>query len=825
MRNYRLLLTFITLFLTTCYLQAQRPGGGRGAGARSNITIKGLVFDPDAGAPLEFATVTLFSKKDSSIVTGGITDTQGKFEIQAPPRNYFIKVEFISYETLVIEEIPFERGNPTVDLGILEVSADTQMLEEVTVQAEKSTMQMALDKKIFNVGKDLANMGGSAVQILDNVPSVTVDVEGEVSLRGGSPRILVDGKPSALVRDANGLRSIPANLIERIEVITNPSARYEAEGMTGIINIVLKKNRSKGINGSFDVNAGFPDLYGAAINMNYRRERMNLFANVGVRYRKSPGVGSNYQELTRNDTLFISDQSRDRERGGLSNNFRLGADFYLTPKDIITTSLQYRISDDNNFTEIEYQDFLFTDDMANRYLVVDRTDDEKEDEQNLEYALSYQKLFEQKGHELNLDIRYQDNIETESSNFKEVFFDGNRQPLDVNNLLQRSNNEEGERTLLVKVDYVYPFGDDGKFEIGYLGSMRQIDNDYVVEEFRDDAWENLPGLTNDFRYDENIHGLYASFGNKIDKFSFQFGLRAEYSDITTELLQTNEVNARDYANLFPSAFLTYDLPKNNAVQLSYSRRIRRPRFWDLNPFFTFSDARNFFSGNPNLDPEFTDAFELGHIKYFDKGSLGSSVYYRHTEGVIQRIFAVDESTGNTVRRPENLATEDSYGVEFNYSYDPFKWWRINGDFNFFRAVTSGEIVDAEGVTQSLNADTYTWFTRLTSRTTWKEIDYQVRLNYRAPRENTQGTTKSITSIDIGISKDILKNNGTITLSITDVLNSRRYRSTLERPNFTAETDFQWRARQATLSFNYRLNQKKRRGGGRSGGDYGGGEEF
>ncbi len=819
MRNHRLLFIFISLFLFTQHLQAQRP-------SKAEVTIKGLVFDTDAGVPLEFATITLFSKQDSSVVTGGITDAQGKFEITTQPGRLFVKVEFISYETLVIEEIPFEKGKTVIDLGVLEIGADTQMLDEVTIQAEKSTMQMALDKKIFNVGKDLANQGGSAAQILDNVPSVTVDVEGEVSLRGGSPRILVDGKPSALVRDANGLRSIPANLIERIEVITNPSARYEAEGMTGIINIVLKKNRNNGINGSFDLNIGYPDNYGAAINMNYRREKLNLFTNIGIQYRKSPGFGSNYQELLRNDTLFISDQNRDRERGGLSNNFRVGADFYLTPKDIITTSLQYRISDDNNFTEIQYQDYLFNNDVVNRYAITERTDDEEEDESNLEYALSYQKLFDKKGHELNLDVRYQDNVETESSNYEEIFFDGNRVPLDTENLRQRSNNEEGDERLLVKLDYVYPFAKEGKFEAGYLGSMRKITNSYLVEELKDDEWESLPGLTNDFSYNEAIHGLYASFGNKINKFSFQFGLRAEYSDIETELLQTNELNARDYANLFPSAFLTYDLPSNNAVQLSYSRRIRRPRFWDLNPFFTFSDARNFFSGNPNLDPEFTDAYEMGHIKYWDKGSIGSSVYYRHTEGVIQRIFAVDQATGNTIRRPENLATENSYGLEFNYSYDPVDWWRINGDFNFFRAITSGEIVDAEGVKQSLEADTYTWFTRLTSRTTWKDTDFQVRLNYRAPRENTQGKTKSVTSIDIGISKDILKNKGTITLSIQDLLNNRRYRSTQELDNFYAESDFQWRARQATLSFNYRLNQQKRRGRGNgNGGQYQGGEEF
>jgi len=247
----------------------------------------------------------------------------------------------------------------------------------------------------------------------------------------------------------------------------------------------------------------------------------------------------------------------------------------------------------------------------------------------------------------------------------------------------------------------------------------------------------------------------------------------------------------------------------------------------LNPFFTFSDARNFFSGNPNLDPEFTDSYELGHIKYWEKGTLGSSVYYRHTEDVIQRLFTADED-GNTVRRPENIATENSYGLEFTYSYNPVKWWRINGDFNFYRAITSGEFVNAEGITRQLDADALTWFTRLTSRTTfWKNTDLQVRVNYRAPRIRPQGKTKSITSVDLGLSKDIMKGNGTLTLSVRDLFNSRKYRYIIEEQDFYSENVFQRRARQATLTFNYRLNQKKRRGGRRSGGDRdgGGGEEF
>ncbi|MEL6945192.1 MAG: carboxypeptidase regulatory-like domain-containing protein, partial [Bacteroidota bacterium] len=353
-RNLYLLI--VLTFLQTLAF-AQRPQGERpGGGERPMIEITGTVLDDETESPLGYATVTLFSKRDSSVIAGTITDEAGQFKIETRPGKLFAKVEFISYQAVTIEQIPFERGKRSIDLGTISLAADATTLAEVEVRAEKSEMQMMLDKRVFNVGKDLANMGGSAVEILDNVPSVTVDVEGAVSLRGGAVRILVDGKPSGLVNadNTNGLRSIPANLIERIEVITNPSARYEAEGMTGIINIVLKKDKKKGVNGSFDVNVGYPENFGAAANLNFRRNKLNFFANYGVRYRKNPGIGLAEQERLRRDTLFFTDIARDSRRGGWSNNIRLGADYFFTDNDILTTSFLYSYGIEDNITELEY---------------------------------------------------------------------------------------------------------------------------------------------------------------------------------------------------------------------------------------------------------------------------------------------------------------------------------------------------------------------------------------------------------------------------------------------------------------------------------------
>jgi len=790
--------------------------------AQKLVTLNGKVVDAATQAPLSYATVSIFNLKDSALITGNITDDEGLFNLQVAPGAYFAKIEFLSYQTKTIASLTISGNKSTGDMGVIALQAQATTLNEVVVQAEKSQMQMSLDKKVFNVGKDLGNAGGNAADVLDNVPSVQVDVEGNVSLRGSeNVRILIDGKPSGLIglSGSNGLRQLPANLIDKVEVITNPSARYEAEGMSGIINIVLKKDVRQGVNGSFDLTTGYPDNHGAAINLNYRTSKMNMFTNYGLTYRNSPGVGSLYQEVYGNDTTFITTQTSDRTRGGWSNNVRAGADYFFNDKNTLTGAFTYRGGKQTNISLIEYRDYLMN--LGAPTGISQRKDDEAEDELNFEYALTYKRTFEKKGHELTADVRYQDNDETENSDLSEQFFLSDMTPTGAADLAQRSYNKERERLLAAQLDYVQPVGKDGKLEMGLRSTFRDIANDFLVEEYANDAWVVFPGLSNDFRYDENIHAAYLIYGNKKGKFSYQAGLRAEYSDVITELLQTNEVNARNYLSFFPSAHITYELPAQNAVQLSYSRRLRRPGFRELNPFSSFSDNRNFFTGNPDLNPEFTDIVEMGHIKYWDQGSLSSSVYYRYTSGKIDRIRTLNEDGVTFLTRPENLLSENAYGLEFVVSYNPFKWWTMNGSFNFYRSM-----IDGGNLGESFQSDNYAWFTRGTSRfTVFKNTDLQVRFDYRAPEQTTQGSRKAMYSIDLGASRDILKQQGTLTLSVRDLLNSRRMRYISEGDNFYANGDFQWRARQITLTLNYRLNQAKQRGNDKKRDEDGGGENM
>ncbi len=770
------------------------------------LKVIGKIIDSQTSTPLGYASIRLFKTTDSSFVAGAITDETGSFVVDISAGNYYAMSEFIGYKPHFSNGLKLNATNSPLEIGSIKLAASARNLEEVTIQAEKSTMELSLDKKIFNVGKDLANAGGTAVDILTNVPSVAVDVEGNVSLRGtGNVRILIDGKPSGLVsiKGGSGLQQLQGSMIERVEIITNPSARYEAEGMGGIINIVLKKERKEGFNGSFDIITGYPTNIGAAANVNYRRKNLNFFINYTMSHRNTPGINYLYQELYRNDSTFISERDMRSSLKGMANSARGGIDYYFNDKNVLTGSYTWRTSKGKRFSTLKYRDYISS--INNLTGFTNRTQDETETEPNSEYALTYKKTFKRKGQEFTADARYLDNWENSDQYYNENIYKPDGSPA-APSILQRAVNYETEKQFLFQADYVHPFGKDGKLEAGLRSSTRNMTNDYTVtQQDNDGGWITLPNLTNDFLYKEKINAAYGIIGSKFRKLSYQAGLRAEWTGVTTELRTTKEVNDRNYANLFPSVHVTYDLAKQNALQLSFSRRVRRPQYNDLSPFATYSDNRNYWSGNPDLNPEFTNVFELGHIRYFGKGSITSSVYYRHTDGKITSIRRVQEN-GNSYTRPENLGTEDAYGAEFTSSFVPYQWWKIDGSVNFFRAVTDGTGVDAD-----FKSDTYSWFVRTTQRfTLWKTTDLQLRGNYEAPQQTPQGRRKALATLDLAASRDILKNNGTLTLSVIDVFNSRKYRSVTEGENFYALNRSQGRRRQINLTLNYRLHQAKKK---------------
>jgi len=822
-------LSITMLLLTNVY--AQPPGGGRGGNfERPDIELKGKIVDEQTGAPLEFATIAFYSKRDSSIRGGGITNIDGNFTAKSKPGKLYAIVEYLGYQKKQIDQIPIDfeqlkNGQTSFEIGEITMSNAGLSLDEVEIVAEKSETTFSLDRKIFTVGKDLANQGGSAEEILDNAPGVTVDIDGVVSLRGSEGvRILVDGLPSNL---GSNLKAIPANTIESVEIITNPSSRYEAQGQAGILNIILKKNKGSGFNGSFDVTGGLPLTAGLGANLNYRKGKLNWFVNYGIRYRENRGGGFNNSIFYYDEIDTFTNNISSRNRTAFTNTIRFGSEYFFDDKTSLTLALRYKISDDNNINYVDYEDYAGSISPQNLFRIINRVEDEQEDESGKGLNLNFRKQFNSnRKHALTASFSYEDDLEEEYSDFNEsIIFNGNERKI-----AQRGTIDEGTKTYQFQTDYVKPIAKDHQYEMGIRASYRNIGNDFLIENQDDDGvWIPSDQFNNNFNYDELILAAYGQYGNKFGPFSFQAGMRVEHSDITTELAKTGFYNKSTYTNLFPSLFLNYEIGASNALQLSYSKRIRRPRFFTLNPFITFADRRSLFRGNPVLTPEYTDSYELNYLRFWEKATLSAGVFYRHSVDAIRRLRYV-VAPPNTVMQSFNFTTRDDIGVEVNLSYSGLKWLRLDANVNAFnlRSPLDSIYVDLIEEYRTLNAvNDYTWTSRITSRFTfWGNSNLQLRYNFRGGSETPQGESKSVQSLDIGWSKDFLKSkNLTATLSVRDVLNSRRRRGTTETADFYSYGEFQWRARTGSLTLSYRINQKKKFGKGRGGfegGDFEGG---
>lgn len=768
----------------------------------SKDKISGIVTEEGSDTPLPFASIGIYSTSDS-LISGGLSDDNGKFQIDISNGEFYALIEFMGYEPFQTDVFTISNEFPSYDLGQIQLKTSAENLNEVVVQGEKTIMELSLDKRIFNVGKDLANAGGNASDILMNLPSIAVDPEGNVRLRGSANvRILIDGKPSGLVsfKGSAGLRQLPANMIERVEVITNPSARYEAEGMAGVINIILKKDNNQGFNGSFELVGGVPTNLGFTANLNYRHKRINWFINYSLTHRRSPNVGELYQETYGQDTTFILNQTNKGVVKSLNNNIRGGLDYYFSENSILTLSYLWRRSDAHRITDIRYEDSWNRIDNLQSYTL--RKQDETEEEPNSEISMNYKKSFERKGHELTGTLTYLNYWENSDQLFTQYSFTPEGSPIEGSSVVQTSLNDEYENQYLAMLDYVKPFAKEGKFETGFRTSFRRMKNDYIVQqENANGDFEPIPGLDNIFLYDENILAAYGILGNTTNKWSYQGGVRVEYTDVKTTLEETNEVNPRKYTNLFPSAHLTYNITPENAFQISYSRRVRRPVYNDLSPYVTLSDSRNFFSGNPDLNPEYTNSFELGHIKYFDKGTLFTTVYYRSTDDKIERLRSVDDE-GNSKTLPYNLNGENSFGVELSSDYQLYDWWKLDFNANFFHAA-----IDGTNIQNGYETKTYSWLFRQTSRFTVAEgLDIQLRANYDARQKTVQGVRKGIFFMDFSASKNIFQDRGTLVFNATDIFNSRRNRYISEGMNFYTEGNSQYQRRQLILTLSYRLKQ-------------------
>lgn len=793
-------LNFIFILLL-CFTPAFAQDG-------NSLRVTGTIVDEQNNV-IPFASVVMHNQADSALINGAVSDDLGKFQIAAQPGSYYLKISFLSFEekTVALPNVT----DRDVDVGSIVLKSSSRLLKEVEVTGEKSQMELQLDKRVFNVGKDLSNIGGTAADILGNLPSVNVDPDGTVSLRGSeNVRILIDGRPSGLTtRDPDGLRKLQGNLVERVEIITNPSSRYDAAGEVGIINIIMKKNQQNGVNGSVTGTAGYPEFYGGSYTLNVRRKNVNIFSNYGVDYRSRPGYGRSFQRFVNTDSSYR--QNNDRTNSELSHNFMLGLDYFIGDKTTLTGSFQYNTGHGVTKSTTTYQDYK-NDELVQTVL---RTERETEDEENIEGTLNFKREFKKKDQMFTVDFKWIKDVDDEISDYSEGVVGDTFKFQDADNLAN-------ETTWLFQSDYIHPFSKEGKLETGLKSNIRIIKNEFALrQQDVEGAWITFPAFTNNLIYTERIHAAYLMASNKFNKLSVQGGVRGEYSDITTELTASDSINEQEYFNLFPSASISYAIRENRTLQLSYSYRISRPEFRDLMPFSDFRDSRVFFVGNPTLRPEYTHSIEAGYLLDWENGSILSSVYHRNRKNVVQRVVTDPDSLGRTQIIPVNMAHQNAYGLEFNVSLNVQRWWKLNSSANFYRAITEGSYQE-----EKLFSDTYTWTTRTTSRMTIaKAWNFQTSFNYRAPRITPQGRDLAFYSVDLGLSKDVFKGKGTFTANVSDLLNTRKRRSIVDTDNYYSESMSQWRRRQFMLTFTYRINRDKERGEERErdGDDEGGGD--
>ena len=796
MKNLKTAFTLMVLSISFLNFAQTRPEAKK-------VKITGNVIEKVSKQALEYATITLTNNRNPKAIFGGITNAKGEFDIEINAGSYDVKIEFISFKATELKQQTFKDDT---NLGQIALAEDANQLNEVIIRSEKTTVEIKLDKKVYNVGSDLMVKGGTVSDVLDNIPSVSVDSDGAVSLRGNSNvRILIDGKPSNAINIAEALRQIPADAIDKVEVVTNPSARYDSEGGGGLLNIILKRGKNKGLNGTVIGSAGNPESYGFSGNINYKSENFNVFTTTGYNYRTNPGkfiFNTEYLNADGSTRNFI-DERRKNERISKGYNSNFGIDLYIDKSSTWSNSMNIRKNNGDNPESVSFTNY----DVNHLYTGTNyRNNNQSNESSNAEYNTNFTKKFKRDGHKFTIDGSF-------SSDFDKEY------TLITSSILEKTSNEQKQNRNVIQSDYVLPFGKASQFEFGYKGDFNKLLTDYKVGTIATNGtYTPNTKYTNILDYRENINALYTQFGIKINKFSFLFGMRWEDSKIIINQLVTDEFNTKKYNNFFPSAFFTYEISDESSASISYSKRISRPRGRFLNPFSSYSSNINIFKGNPDLNPAITNALDFGYLKRWDKMTFNTSMYLNKTTDSFQfiRRESGDFVNGTPIilSTPINLATEYRYGFEFTLNYSPYKWWKLNSNFNFFQNQTQGDYTYTNSqnvvVVQNFDKTSNSWFTRLTSKVSFPyKIDWQSNVTYNGPQNNAQGKSLGVFGANLGFSKDVLKDKGTLALNVQDVFNSRKRMNETYIPNvLNSYTEMQRSMRQITLSFTYRFNKKK-----------------
>jgi len=799
------LFTVLTLFLfISINLFAQRGSGN--FQMRKGLGVIGVVMDRDSEQPIEYANIVILKSEDSSQVNGGVTNSEGEFRITGiRPGNYIAKASFIGFEAKYITDINLSRTNRIMDLGEITIQPASYKLEDAKVIANKTPIEYKIDKKVINVSEQSTSISGSAVDVLENVPSVRVDIEGNVALRGsGSFTLLIDGRPSVL--DASdALEQIPASSIDKIEIITNPSAKYDPEGVSGIINIISKENKLNGFSGVVNANVGVDDKYGADFTTTYRSK--NYSFNFGADYntRNYPGT-SEEQRRTYNDTIssFLN-STGESNRGRTGWSIRGGGDFNLSQNDLLSFSLRYGDRNSERISEIEFHNYtepasIDTNYKSNNY--------RERSGAYFSSNINYKHTLGADQHELLLEAMYQKRDSDESTINEYLENDGT--------LTSGRNNIEigpGER-IRFKLDYTYPISKDSKIETGAQHEMNKSQDDTKSFIFDGSNIYYESEYSYIINYTRNISALYGIYSGMIADIGLQAGLRGEYTYREIDLVDSNQTTLIDRIDYFPTIHATYKINEIQQIMASYTSRIRRPRGWQLEPFYVWQDANNIRIGNPELEPEYIDSYELAYMTNWGESLISLEGYYRIRNNKMERVRSVYDKDVTLVTY-ENVGTDYTFGTEFMINTDLVEFWNINLMADLYNYKVEGSYDEVD-----FSKDNFNWSVRLNNAfQIFESTKLQINGSYNSPSISSQNEFAGFFSTNIAVRQDLFDKMLSLTLQVRDVFDTAIHEGYSSVHGFETNYTFKRNAPMVMLNVSLKLNnykEKRKKRGDNSG---------
>lgn len=788
--------------------------------AQQKITISGKITDKQKnGVP--YTSVTFSNKANKLYSDAALTDEKGDYKIALVPGNYDITIEAIDFKKATINK-QFSNagnlGNFSIEPESSATTTKTQDIQGVVITAQAvKPYRVELDKKVYDPSLDLVSKGGNLQDVLNNVPSVSVDTDGTVSMRGSSNvKFLINGKPSALLgidEGANALQSIPADQIEKIEVITNPSSKFEASGTAGILNIILKKTKKTGFNGSIVGSIGYLPRTSLNTNLSWRKGNLTWFLNGGGGYNKSKRTNTNdvwYKNVSVNGSPTEINQTSTTESEGNNYNASTGFVYDFSDRTSINASGTIRSFEDKSNGNIDYSYSLLNQPSYFNQRVTTG------DNNNLALQgdLGFDHKFDNNGQNLSLSLSIQRNKSSNNTDIVET----NSGVFTLNDI---THQKQVRKSVIGKVDYELPIGENSKLETGYRIDFNHnnYDNDVLESTITNPGYIYLPKFTNLTDYKETFHAVYAQFKSRIGNFGYQIGLRDEISNVKVDYtnLAGDVINKnKNYNNLFPSVYLSYELSKDNQFLLNYSRRIDRPRSWFMIPYFSLTDNQNLFLGNVDLNPSYVDSYEFGYSISKKKYTINPTLYYRHKTNDDKIVsYRLDERDNVFYSQPFNIGTDDRYGLDLNFSVDPLSWLKLMGSVDLFGYKTTGlftyEAIDKNGlqVTRFIDKSGNGFSTRMRLTSTFKiDKTFNVQLQgfYRGGQKTASDEQNAMYSLNIGVSKTIWKGDGTLSFNIQDIFDTRGRKIQTFSSDFERKSYMQWQPRQFSLSLTYRFKQ-------------------